>query len=63
VSTAAAETCLEKLKRTLQAELALAGGFALLELADGSFLVSRWNLSRPCPDLQAVRAFLDQVRR
>jgi hypothetical protein len=53
--------CVEKLKSSLRAKLALAGGFVLLELADGSYLVSRWNLSRPCADLRAVAAFAEQV--
>jgi hypothetical protein len=51
---------LEKVRATLAARLALAG-FVLLELADGTFLVSRWNLSRPCADLRAVAAFAEQV--
>lgn len=44
-----------------RADLALHGGHMLHELADGSFLVSRWNLTRPCADLQAVRAFVAQL--
>jgi len=43
----------------LQAQCALAG-FSLHELADGSFIVSKWNLVKPLPDLQAVRTFLRQ---
>jgi hypothetical protein len=54
-------SCLEKLKATLRARLALAGGYVLLELSDGSFVVSRWNLSRPLADLYAVSRFVDQV--
>ncbi len=46
---------------TLQALLALAGGFTLLELADGSYLVTRWNCCRPLADLRAVAAFVRQV--
>jgi hypothetical protein len=46
---------------TLQALLALAGGFTLLELADGSYLVTRWNYCRPLADLRAVAAFVRQV--
>ena len=45
----------------LRARLALAGGHALLELSDGSYLVTKWNLCRPLPDLAAVRAFLRMV--
>lgn len=44
-----------------RARLALAGGYALHELADGSFLICRWNLTRPCADLAAVRAFLERL--
>ena len=46
---------------TLQALLALAGGFTLLELADGSYLVTRWNCCRPLADLRAVAAFVRLV--
>jgi hypothetical protein len=53
---------MEKLETTLRAELALAGGYLLHTLADGSYLVSRWNMTRPCADLREVRAFLDRVR-
>jgi hypothetical protein len=53
---------LEKLKANLQAKLALAGGYVLLELADGSYMVSRWGfLSRPLPDLHAVASFARQI--
>ena len=51
----------DKLKATLQAKLALAGGYALHELADGSFLVTKWGLARPLPDLYAVSRFATQV--
>lgn len=48
---------------TLRAELALAGGHALQELADGAgYVVSRWNLAKHCRDLNEVRAFLAQVK-
>lgn len=50
----------DKLAATLTARAALAG-FALQRLADGSYLASRWNLTRPLPDLWAVSRFLDQV--
>lgn len=50
-----------KLFADLRAKLALAGGHSLLELADGSFVVTKWNLCRPLPDLRAVAAFARQV--
>jgi hypothetical protein len=46
---------------TVAAELALRG-FALHELADGSYLVTRWNLTVPCASLGAAMAFLRQVK-
>ena len=48
---------------TLRAELAILGNFTLLELADGSYLVTRWNCCRPLVDLRAVAAFVRQVGR
>lgn len=45
----------------LRARLAMAGGFALQALADGSFVITRWNLTKPLPDLHAVRRFAAQV--
>lgn len=45
---------------TLTAQLAIRG-YALHQLADGSLMVSRWNLSRSMADLSAARAFLRQV--
>ena len=51
----------EKTRANLAAQLALAGGFVLLDLADGSFVVTRWNLTRHCVDLQAVARFARQV--
>jgi len=33
-------------------------GYEVHELADGTYLVCRWNLSRACPDLRALQAFL-----
>lgn len=33
-------------------------GFGLFELADGTYLAARWDRSRPCADLRAVRQFL-----
>ena len=46
---------------TLRAELAILGNFTLLELADGSYLVTRWNCCKPLADLRAVAAFVRQV--
>ena len=45
---------------TLQAELARQA-YCLHELADGSYLVTRWNCCRPLADLRAVAAFVRQV--
>ena len=50
-----------KVRATLAAQLAHAGGFVLLDLADGSYLVTRWNASRRCPDLRAVAQFARHV--
>lgn len=38
--------------------LAALAGYEVHPLSDGSFLVCRWNLSRPCSDLQALSTFL-----
>ena len=46
--------------KTLRARYALAG-FALIELADGSLLASRWNLTRPLPDAHAALQFLRKI--
>lgn len=45
----------------LRAGLALAGGHALHELADGTFLATWRHLSRSLADLNAVAAFARQV--
>lgn len=45
---------------TLQARYAMAG-FSLIELADGSLLASRWNLTRPLPDAHAALQFLRRI--
>ena len=50
-----------KLLHTTRAALALAGGYALHELADGTFLVTRWDRARPWPDLRAVAEFVRLV--
>jgi hypothetical protein len=46
---------------TLQARCALAGGFLLSSASDGSYTVSRWNLSRSMTTLAEVGEFLDRV--
>lgn len=51
---------LDKLKARTAAEFALLG-FGLVELADGTFLATRWTCCRPLVDLAAARAFLRQV--
>lgn len=45
---------------SLQARYAMAG-FSLIELADGSLLASRWNLTRPLPDAHAASQFLRRI--
>ena len=45
---------------TLQARAALAG-FELVRMADGSFVVARWTMTRALVDIQAVERFLKQV--
>lgn len=45
---------------TLKARYAMAG-FSLIELADGSLLASRWNLTRPLPDAHAALQFLRRI--
>lgn len=45
---------------TVAAEAALAR-CALHELADGTFLVTRWDRARPLPDLRAVAEFVRLV--
>ena len=49
--------CRDKGAATLIALAALAG-FQLRKLADGRWLVQRWNLSRELADADAVRNFL-----
>lgn len=49
-----------KARATIAARFALRG-YALHQLADDSYLVTRWNLSRPCVDLHAARRFLALV--
>lgn len=45
----------------LRARLALAGGFELHRMDDGTFVVRRWGLTRELADLAAVEAFLQRV--
>ena len=45
---------------TVTAQLAMRG-FELHRMGDGSFLVTRWNLSRPLADLNAARRFAESV--
>ena len=45
---------------TLQARAAIAG-FELAQMADGSFVVARWTMTRALADIAAVEAFLVQV--
>jgi len=49
-----------KLLATLQARAAIAG-FELVRMADGSFVVARWTMTRALADFAAVEAFLVQV--
>lgn len=60
-SAATDDHLMEALKARLRAKLALAGGFALHELADGSFLVARWNWTCTLSDLHAVAEFARRV--
>lgn len=45
---------------TLRARFAMAG-FGLIELADGSYLATRWNWCRALPDLHAAACMLKQI--
>lgn len=45
---------------TLQARAAIAG-FELVRMADGSFVVARWTMTRALADVAAIEAFLAQV--
>lgn len=49
-----------KVISTWKARFALLG-YALFQLADGSLLVSRWNLTRPVPDLRTLGAVYRQM--
>lgn len=50
----------DKTTDNLIANLALRG-FATHRLADGGYLVCRWNLARNCPDLRALAIFARTV--
>ena len=54
------EGAVGKARATIAARFAMRG-YSLHQLADDTYLVMRWNLSRPCVDLQAARRFLAQV--
>lgn len=47
----------EKRLATLKAKAAL-HGIAVHQLADGGFLVCRWNMTKDVPDLDALARFL-----
>lgn len=49
-----------KTEATLLAKFALMG-HAVHRLADGGFLVTRWGLTRHCPDAASLAAFLATV--
>jgi hypothetical protein len=51
----------QKVFETARAELALHAGIAVHELTDGTFLLSRWNLTRHCASLEEVLAFARQA--
>ena len=50
----------DKTRATLAALLAIKG-YSLHELADGTYLASKWNHTRPLRDLHAVQCFVRQV--
>jgi hypothetical protein len=58
ILTVACDDC--KAVATLKASYAIAG-HAVHELADGGFLVCRFNLAKHCPDLRALAAFAKLV--
>jgi hypothetical protein len=49
-----------KRQETLIAQGAWQGGFTLRRLADGSWLVSKWNLCKEIPDAE-IEAWLERV--
>ena len=56
----AAELAAVKRIATVMARLALAG-FSLFPLADGSYVVARWNLSQHAATLTDAEAFTDRL--
>ena len=52
----------DKIIATLRARAALAG-YELVNLADGSFIISRWGLFRSLDHIAAVETFLARVAR
>lgn len=42
--------------------IAAQAGIAVFQLADGSYLATRWGLAKPCPDLHAVLALVRQLK-
>ena len=45
---------------TLAAKLALKG-FKVLDFRDGTFIVSKWNLTKPLADLRALAVFARRI--
>lgn len=58
---AADEHSVAKKIATLRALMALHGGHELIELEDGSFVVSRWNLSRRCATIGELEQFAKRI--
>ncbi len=50
----------EKMIATFTARAAIAG-YELVQLADGTFIVSRWGIFRSLDHIAAVEAFLQRV--
>lgn len=50
----------QKRLATLKAQLACVG-HEVYEMADGGLLVTRWGMSRHCPDLRTLVAFARQI--
>lgn len=55
------ERSVAKKVATLRAMLALHGGHELIELDDGSFVVSKWNLTRHCATIDEVEQFAKRI--
>jgi hypothetical protein len=49
-----------KAEMNMRARAALAG-CAMYRLADSGYLLTKWNLSKACPDLRSVGALLDRL--